>query len=155
MMGANPKHCRQLAQLIGIKTFTNEFIAYQRLGIMLDNTKIHSNYTQFHGIANLTQGHPKYDAAVNFWYDDIIHVHDNSRRLEHGILDVSRISKDEYRISAVRFYHSPRKKASKGRVFCATPQSSLYHVWNPNTKKITVRYFYVFFAGSPVASFIP
>uniref|UniRef100_A0A1I8GPY4 Sodium/nucleoside cotransporter n=1 Tax=Macrostomum lignano TaxID=282301 RepID=A0A1I8GPY4_9PLAT len=37
VMGVPPRDCRQVAELIGIKTFLNEFIAYQRLGDIKKN----------------------------------------------------------------------------------------------------------------------
>uniref|UniRef100_A0A1I8FVC1 Nucleos_tra2_C domain-containing protein n=1 Tax=Macrostomum lignano TaxID=282301 RepID=A0A1I8FVC1_9PLAT len=37
VMGVPPRDCRQVAELIGIKTFLNEFIAYQRLITIKEN----------------------------------------------------------------------------------------------------------------------
>ncbi|XP_041366880.1 solute carrier family 28 member 3-like [Gigantopelta aegis] len=45
-MGTYPQDCRRIAQLVGVKTFTNEFIAYQRLKDLLENKKLWLNYTQ-------------------------------------------------------------------------------------------------------------
>jgi len=38
-MGVEIADCRKVAQLIGVKTFLNEFIAYQELGLFIDNRK--------------------------------------------------------------------------------------------------------------------
>jgi len=43
-MGTEPDDCRQVAELIGVKTFTNEFIAYQRLKGLLDNRQVLDAY---------------------------------------------------------------------------------------------------------------
>jgi pyrimidine nucleoside transport protein len=42
MMGVtgNSDETLRVAQLMGTKTFLNEFIAYQRLGIMIDNGQL-------------------------------------------------------------------------------------------------------------------
>ena len=37
MMGTDWEDCREVAELIGIKTFVNEFVAYIRLADMIDN----------------------------------------------------------------------------------------------------------------------
>lgn len=36
-MGTKPADCRKVAELIGVKTFTNEFVAYERLSVLLNN----------------------------------------------------------------------------------------------------------------------
>ena len=45
-MGTYPEDCRRVAKLVGIKTFTNEFIAYKGLKEFLDNKERWRNYTQ-------------------------------------------------------------------------------------------------------------
>ncbi|XP_041367798.1 solute carrier family 28 member 3-like isoform X3 [Gigantopelta aegis] len=45
-MGTRPQDCRRVARLVGVKTFTNEFIAYERLKDLLENKKRWLNYTQ-------------------------------------------------------------------------------------------------------------
>ena len=40
VMGVEIIDCRKVAQLIGIKTFLNEFIAYQELGQFIDNRRL-------------------------------------------------------------------------------------------------------------------
>lgn len=44
-MGTEPRDCRRIAELVGIKTFTNEFIAYSALQKLLQNHKTWLNYT--------------------------------------------------------------------------------------------------------------
>jgi pyrimidine nucleoside transport protein len=39
VMGVNVEDCRRVAQLIGTKTFLNEFIAFMQLGDLLTNRK--------------------------------------------------------------------------------------------------------------------
>ena len=43
--------CRQMASLIGIKTFLNEFVAYDKLGKIIKNS---SNYNMIVGWNNMT-----------------------------------------------------------------------------------------------------
>ena len=35
-MGVKTKDCRKVAELIGVKTFLNEFVAYARLGVLIE-----------------------------------------------------------------------------------------------------------------------
>nr|AKN21616.1 slc28a-1 [Schmidtea mediterranea] len=42
-MGVYIQDCRKIAELMGIKTFLNEFIAYERLGILINNRKIYDS----------------------------------------------------------------------------------------------------------------
>ena len=39
-MGVDLENCRKVAELVGIKTILNEFVAYQRLGVILENRDI-------------------------------------------------------------------------------------------------------------------
>lgn len=39
-MGVEPKDCRLVAELIGIKTFLNEFVAYERLAGFIGNRQM-------------------------------------------------------------------------------------------------------------------
>ncbi|KAL5006302.1 hypothetical protein ScPMuIL_015108 [Solemya velum] len=48
LMGTDADDCFKLAELIGIKTFTNEFIAYLRLSKLIQNGKVFNNYTSFY-----------------------------------------------------------------------------------------------------------
>lgn len=47
-MGIETDDCRKVAELIGIKTFTNEFIAYGKLKDLIANDKSLTNYTNFY-----------------------------------------------------------------------------------------------------------
>ncbi|KAK3588469.1 hypothetical protein CHS0354_004683 [Potamilus streckersoni] len=46
-MGTAPEDSRKVAELVGIKTFTNEFIAYGVLRDLINNRHKLENYTQF------------------------------------------------------------------------------------------------------------
>ncbi|KAL5006492.1 hypothetical protein ScPMuIL_015298 [Solemya velum] len=48
LMGTDADDCFKLAELIGIKTFTNEFIVYLRLSKLIQNGKLFNNYTSFY-----------------------------------------------------------------------------------------------------------
>ena len=39
LMGVSIEDCRKVAQLIGVKTFVNEFVAFEELGVLLGNRK--------------------------------------------------------------------------------------------------------------------
>ncbi|CAL1526427.1 unnamed protein product [Lymnaea stagnalis] len=47
-MGTEPEDCRKMAELVGLKTFTNEFIAYEKLSGLIKNRKIYLNYVVTH-----------------------------------------------------------------------------------------------------------
>lgn len=44
VMGTPDEDCKQVATLIGIKTFTNEFIAYRQLADLIDNRNTISSW---------------------------------------------------------------------------------------------------------------
>ncbi|CAH1792459.1 unnamed protein product [Owenia fusiformis] len=49
LMGADSQDCRQVASLIGTKTFINEFVAYGDLGVLIENKRVSDMwYDQFH-----------------------------------------------------------------------------------------------------------
>ncbi|KAK3102434.1 hypothetical protein FSP39_011350 [Pinctada imbricata] len=50
-MGVSSKDSRKIAALIGVKTFTNEFVAYQQLGVLIGNKK---NFTIYTSVMNHT-----------------------------------------------------------------------------------------------------
>ncbi|CAL1526426.1 unnamed protein product [Lymnaea stagnalis] len=52
-MGTEPEDCRRLAELVGIKTFTNEFIAYEKLSVLIKNRQKYNTYVMDYG-ANYT-----------------------------------------------------------------------------------------------------
>ena len=70
-MGVSSGDCRKVAELIGIKTFINEFVAYTQLTVFINNTDI---WNQYNG--SYTQ--------IN---DDII-LEDANRTLVGGIMEV-------------------------------------------------------------------
>ena len=75
-MGVSTGDSRMVAGLVGIKSFTNEFVAYQRLGEIIDNKKNFTTYTQ---VMNMSD-----------WYyrgDNIILPMMN-QTLTNGILEV-------------------------------------------------------------------
>ena len=45
LMGVDTKDCRKVAELIGVKTFLNEFIAYTTLGDLVHNRDRFDEYT--------------------------------------------------------------------------------------------------------------
>jgi pyrimidine nucleoside transport protein len=49
VMGVDVDDCRKVAQLIGTKTFLNEFVAYQELGGLIDNRKSFDNHVANNG----------------------------------------------------------------------------------------------------------
>lgn len=76
-MGTDVPDCRKVAELVGIKTFTNEFLAYKELSILIANRK---NFTQYTAVWN---------ASSDWFYqgDDIILKHVN-QTLKKGIISV-------------------------------------------------------------------
>ena len=54
IMGIESKDCRQVASLIGVKTFLNEFVAYDKLGKIIKNSEQYANMTTYHNIVNST-----------------------------------------------------------------------------------------------------
>jgi pyrimidine nucleoside transport protein len=49
VMGVNVDDCRKVAQLIGTKTFLNEFVAYQELSVFIDNRKLFDGHVAHNG----------------------------------------------------------------------------------------------------------
>nr|XP_022334486.1 sodium/nucleoside cotransporter 1-like [Crassostrea virginica] len=74
-MGTDVPDCRKVAELVGIKTFTNEFLAYKELSILIANRK---NFTQYTAVWN---------ASSDWFYqgDDII-LHHVNQTLKKGII---------------------------------------------------------------------
>ncbi|BFY98366.1 hypothetical protein BsWGS_01406 [Bradybaena similaris] len=74
-MGTEPDDCRQIAELVGIKTFTNEFIAYQKLSVLIKNREKYNEYvTQYGSDATHMEG------------DDLILDLLNGTKLVKGIM---------------------------------------------------------------------
>ena len=76
-MGTDTADCRKVAELIGVKTFTNEFIAYGQLKDLIANRQALNNYTTFF---NTTDWH---------WVKDDIILDITKEKLVGGILSVS------------------------------------------------------------------
>ena len=75
-MGTETADCRKVGELIGIKTFTNEFIAYTQLRDLLVNRKSLENYTRF---LNTTEWH---------WEKENIVLDITGEILQGGVLSV-------------------------------------------------------------------
>ena len=75
-MGTDTADCRKVAELIGIKTFTNEFIAYGQLKVLIENRKALNNYTSFFSGANW------------HWENDDILLDATGQILKGGVLSV-------------------------------------------------------------------
>jgi len=48
-MGAEAEDCRKVAELIGVKIFINEFVAYTELSRIIENKDIFDEYTSTYG----------------------------------------------------------------------------------------------------------
>lgn len=44
MMGVDANDCRKVAELIGFKTFINEFVAYTNLATLIENKEVFNAY---------------------------------------------------------------------------------------------------------------
>ena len=44
VMGVAYDDCRQVAELVGVKIFINEFVAYSDLGVLIDNSETFNEY---------------------------------------------------------------------------------------------------------------
>ncbi|XP_059156382.1 solute carrier family 28 member 3-like [Physella acuta] len=75
-MGTEWSDCRRMAELVGIKTFTNEFIAYEKLAELIKNRQAYEKYLRENG-----------PGSIHFVGEDII-LGDftNSSRLIAGII---------------------------------------------------------------------
>ena len=62
-MGVEPKDCRIVARMVGIKTFINEFIAYEDLGKVKANRK---TYYSLMGTSSLLSGDWMVDGSSNW-----------------------------------------------------------------------------------------
>lgn len=77
-MGTSIRDCRSVARLIGLKTFTNEFVAYDQLGGIIKNKKIFSDYV----MGNHTDWHyngddlwlPSFDGGLKILKNGILEV---------------------------------------------------------------------------------
>ncbi|ESO12301.1 hypothetical protein HELRODRAFT_93209 [Helobdella robusta] len=78
VMGVKVPDCRKVGQLIGVKTFINEFVAFEELGIFIDNRKKFDEHVRLNGTWEYS--------STN---DDIIlqHPYGNSTVLKHGVIE--------------------------------------------------------------------
>ena len=77
-MGVDPDDCRKVSQLIGVKTFLNEFVAYGELSVFINNKVSFDEHLNMNGTF-------RYDG------DDII-LEGTNTTLTGGILQVSFVS---------------------------------------------------------------
>lgn len=77
-MGTSIPDCRSVARLIGLKTFTNEFVAYDQLGSIIKNKQIFNGYVA----GNHTDWFYKDDDLWLPSFDGGLKI------LRHGILEV-------------------------------------------------------------------
>lgn len=77
-MGVDVEDCRTVAGLIGTKTFLNEFIAYEELGVLIGNQ-------------DQLDAHTAKNGTWHYQGDDIIleYPGGNSTTLENGVISVS------------------------------------------------------------------
>ncbi|KAL4221946.1 hypothetical protein ACF0H5_017997 [Mactra antiquata] len=73
-MGVEVDDCRKVAELIGIKVFTNEFIAYGDLKILIANRIALNNYTEF------------YNTTDWYWEKDNVVLNITGQVLEQGFI---------------------------------------------------------------------
>lgn len=71
LMGVDSENCRKVAELIGIKTFLNEFIAYTTLGELVDNRLKFEQYTTLY---NTTDSwlHIEGDIFLKHWNETLV-----------------------------------------------------------------------------------
>lgn len=79
-MGVETIDCRKVAELVGIKTFINEFVAYTALAKYINNQK---NLTWYEGLYNTTV----YNDTWHYQGGDIVYKYLNIT-LENGVLQV-------------------------------------------------------------------
>lgn len=83
-MGVHHTDCRIVGELIGIKTFINEFVAYGSLSVYIDNKK---NLTWYEG---LSQNSTPYNYTGDYFTNGRnIHYADFNHTLVGGILQVT------------------------------------------------------------------
>jgi pyrimidine nucleoside transport protein len=78
-MGTEVSDCRRVAELIGIKTFTNEFVAYTELSHLIENKKNFTDYTS----------HWNSSSDWHYQGEDIILPYVN-QTLKNGIISVQK-----------------------------------------------------------------
>ena len=89
MMGVEPGNCRQLGTLIGVKTFLNEFVAYDHLSKLIKNKVVLTEHVSLNGTFDYV-GQDIVLQQYNGTTTDMI--------LSNGVLTVS---------SLVVYFHAP------------------------------------------------
>ena len=79
-MGVPTHDCRTVAELIGIKTFLNEFVAYTDLSRLIDNTK------------EFNEWQTTYPNATEQRIGRDIYLEETNSTLVGGVIDVSNYS---------------------------------------------------------------
>ncbi|XP_045170393.2 solute carrier family 28 member 3-like [Mercenaria mercenaria] len=75
-MGIETSDCRKVAELIGVKTFTNEFVAYSRLKDLIANRHSLENYTSV------------YNTSDWYWNDDNVVFNITGEVLKGGVITI-------------------------------------------------------------------
>ena len=86
-MGTDTADCRKVAELIGVKTFTNEFIAYGQLKDLIANRQTFNNYTTF------------FNTTEWYWNKDDVVLGITGEVLKGGFMSVSLIQSSQLSIS--------------------------------------------------------
>ncbi|KAJ8314278.1 hypothetical protein KUTeg_008839 [Tegillarca granosa] len=86
LMGVEMVDCRKVAELIGVKTFVNEFVAYTELSVYINNQK---NLTWYEGLVNTTSNSTNLTYTGAWYYNkgDIVY-NDLNITLVGGLLQV-------------------------------------------------------------------
>ena len=71
VMGVDVSDCSKVAELIGFKTFINEFVAYSELGKLIENRKIFDAYV---GESSWVNGNLVLEGTGQILYGGIISV---------------------------------------------------------------------------------
>ncbi|KAL5006942.1 hypothetical protein ScPMuIL_015748 [Solemya velum] len=87
LMGVDRQDCFKVGELIGIKTFINEFVAYTDLSVYIDNVKNITWYKGLRNSTNLTRGfESQMHAGKLEIQDDSVFLYDLNITLEKGIM---------------------------------------------------------------------
>ena len=69
-MGVDSENCRKVAELIGIKTFLNEFIAYTTLGELVENRVKFEEYTTMYNTTD-SWHYRENDIFLKYWNETL------------------------------------------------------------------------------------
>lgn len=79
-MGVPQQDCRTVAELIGVKTFLNEFVAYTALSQLIDNTESYRDWET------------AYPNSTAVYTGRDIYLPETNQTLVKGIIEVNNIS---------------------------------------------------------------